>query len=133
MFHAARALSTGCVPCAVSGVPRHVGILALLGQEFARTLHGRIVERRASPPHFVCPAGVASLRLQADVLVPVGVMEDAPAFDAGDPDGVHGGDLLDPEEPDLAGTGRRLGTVVKLQTLLHENARLVQVCEPAAA
>ena len=36
--------------------------------------------------------------------------------------------LLDPEdEGDLSGSGKRVGSVVKIQALLHENARLLQV------
>ncbi len=65
---------------------------------------------------------------------PVAVLDDAPAFD--DCDLYDDVDLLDPEEPEYdsglrPGTtgngGRRLGTVVKLQAVMQENARLMQV------
>jgi hypothetical protein len=62
-------------------------------------------------------------------LSPVGVaIMDGPAFDRSDLyEEIH---LLDPEDAD--GThSRRLGNVVKLQTLLLENARLVQMLQDA--
>ena len=72
------------------------------------------------------PPGKAELPTLTTTLSAVGVMEDAPAFDGSE--AFTGVDLLDPEEPDAgASSGRRLGAVVKLQTLLHENARLAQV------
>lgn len=96
--------------------------------------HSRMGLGSADPMFSGEGGGSGRLPLQPEVMVPVGVMEDTPAFDSGDGgDGFRGVDLLDPEEPDATGNGRRLGTVVKMQTLLHENARLVQLLQAAEA